>query len=730
MLEPLTEHDLLLFWTQLLVLLTVARGLGLFVQRFGQPAVVGELAAGLLIGPSIFGRLAPGAAEALFPGGATESAPLLAVSWLGVGFLLVLTGYETDLKLLRNLGREAASVSAGSLVVPLLFGFLVGLGMPALFQGTGGDQPFLFAGFIAVAMSVSALPVVARVLGELGLMRRNVGQITVAAAMVNDLVGWVLLGTLSGIVVSGGFDPVDTLVTVGAVAVLFVGALTVGQRFVDGLLRRALSWPDAPTATAFSAAVVVVFALAALTQAIGVEAVLGAFLAGILLGRSRYRRPQIEHTIELLSTSVVAPIFFATAGIYVDLGALSDPTVLLWGGIILAVAMATKLGGSYLGGRLVGMRASLSYAIGIGLNARGAMEIVLATIAFSLGVFNEASYTVIVLMAMATSMLAPPLLRRALRGLQPSGEEARRLEREELLAASVIADTNAALVPTRGGENSRLAAEIIDRFLKPDARLTVLTVHQEDTRPEDCHCEEALDEVAGAVVTNRPVERRRATVQGDPSAAILAEAELGYGLIVLGMTEDFRDTHELSPTLRKVMARSPVPVLLVRHGLDSKAALPRKGGRIVVPAVGTRTGRAAEEVAFALALSDEAEVDLVHVMSRTDQRRGPAVAQQRQPTGLLGRLAEPTQPVEGVLASSMARADRFGVQSAAHIRKGASPAEELIRAADHAGADILVTSAIVRDTDSELFLGHGTEYLLEHAQQTLMVVLFPEQDQR
>lgn len=729
MLEPLGEHDLLVFWAQLFVLLVVARGLGLLVQRVGQPAVVGELAAGLLIGPSVFGRFAPGAAEWLFPGGVSESAPLLAVAWLGVALLLVLTGYETDLKLLANLGNEALSVSAGSLVVPLGFGFAVGLGMPAVFQGDG-QQPIVFAAFIAVAMSISALPVVARVLGELELMRRNIGQITVAAAMVNDLIGWLLLGTLSGIVVSGGFDLVDTLVTVGLVAALFALALTVGQRLVDWLLRRGLAWREAPTAVAFSAAMLVVFALATLTQAIGVEAVLGAFLAGILLGRSRYRRPQIEHTIELLSTSVVAPIFFATAGIYVDLGALADPAVLTWAGIILAVAMATKLGGSYLGGRIVGMPNAQSYAIGIGLNARGAMEIVLATIAFSLGVFNDASYTVIVLMAMATSIVAPPLLRRALRGLEPSGDEARRLEREELLAASVIADTDAALVPTRGGENSQLAARIIDRILKPDARVTVLTVHRHGTDDAACRCDEVLREIGGAFADARAVERRRANADGDPADAILAEANLGYGLIVLGMTEDFRDTHELSVTLRRVMMESRVPVLLVRHG--TREDTDGRTRRIVAPAVGTRAGRAAEEVAFALAMTDDAVVDLVHVVSRAD--RDPQSTGSRLAPLLEGMDAGQratvrpagAPPVEGVLASSMSRAERFGVRSSVHIRAGSSVSQELITAANLVQADLLVTSAQVRNTDGDLFLGHGTEYLLEHASQTLVVVLFPD----
>lgn len=722
MLEPLGEHELLLFWAQLLVLLAVARGCGLLVQRIGQPAVVGELAAGLLIGPSVFGRIAPDLAKWLFPGGALESAPILAVAWLGVAFLLVLTGYETDLKLLGSLGREAVAISTGSLMVPLGIGFVVGLWMPEVFHGIPG-QRFLFAAFIAVALSISALPVVARVLGELGLMRRNFGQITVAAAMVNDLVGWLLLGTLSGIVVSGGFDLVGTVVTIGAVALIFGGSLTIGQRLVDGFLRHALKNREFPTATAFTAGILVVLGLATLTQAIGVEAVLGAFLAGILLGRSRYRRREVEHTIELITTSVVAPIFFATAGIYVDLGALANPTVAIWSVIILLVAMLTKLTGTYLGGRIAGMPTSTSYAIGIGLNARGAMEIVLATIAFSLGVFNNASYTVIVLMAMATSMLAPPLLRRALRKNEPSGEEAQRLEREGLLASSVIVNADAALLPTRGGQNSRLAAQLIDRILKPEGRVTVLTVHSHGTPESACDCDDVLAETAEVFSDERPVEARRTNARTDPADAILSEAKLGYGMAVLGMTEDFRSTHQPSETLRRIVLESPIPLLLVRHSAsnDGKSSVPL--GRVVVPAVGTRHGRAAEEIAFALAHSAGSPVDLVHVISRLDNDHGQPQtrAQAGAPAGSLG----PVESTDRLIGSVLTRAARFGVEANAHIYSGPQPSQELISAADQIEAEILVASAQVRSTDGDLFLGHGIEYLLEHANQTVIVILFP-----
>lgn len=171
MLEPLAEHDLLLFWAQFTVLLAVARGLGYLFRRIGQPAVVGELAAGLVLGPSLFGNLLPDQAAALFPGGVSASAPILTVAWIGVALLLVETGFETDLGLLRRLGRQAAAVSLGSLLVPLALGFAIGWVVPQTpFVGESGTR-FTFAAFIAVAMSISALPVVARILTELDLMR-------------------------------------------------------------------------------------------------------------------------------------------------------------------------------------------------------------------------------------------------------------------------------------------------------------------------------------------------------------------------------------------------------------------------------------------------------------------------------------------------------------------------------------------------------------------------------
>lgn len=719
MLDPLSEHDLLLFWAQFALLLIVARGAGHLFRRVGQPAVVGELGAGLLLGPSVFGRFLPGAADWLFPGGPTESAPILTVAWIGVALLLIETGFETDLGLLRRLGREAATVSVGSLVVPLALGFALGWLMPATNFFGDNASTFTFAAFIAVAMSISALPVVARILTELDLMRRNIAQVTVAAAMINDLVGWILLGTLSGIVLSGGVDLFRTGRTVVAIALFFAFALTVGQRLTDTALRLSRQM-SATLSGPLTVTVVVALLAATATQAIGVEAVLGAFVAGIVLGRSPYQRVEIRRTIELMSAAVFAPIFFATAGIYVDLGALSSAEGIFWATVVIVVATVAKLVGSYAGARAGGLSSADGLAVGIGLNARGAMEIVLATIAFALGVFNSDAYTVIVLMAMVTSLLAPPLLRRALRDVRPGGDEAQRLAREELLSGSVVASTTRALIPTRGGENSTLAAQVMDLILQPGSVLTVLTVH--DPRHDDeCRCDEAMSTL-DAAVADRAVERRRVVAE-DPAAAILREAELGYGLLGLGMTEGFTETHELSSVLRSLLSKARIPIVLVRHGIQDGHDL-RSADRVLAPVTGVRHGRAAEEVAATLAARLDADLDLVHVVSRAD-RGAEAPERDTLELSTLRPASGSDRSGQELVDQAAERARRFGARAEGSLWGGTAAPDALLHAADELGSDMIVMSAQSRDLGGAPFLGHGTEFLLEHALQTVVLVVFP-----
>ncbi|MDP8960203.1 MAG: cation:proton antiporter, partial [Actinomycetota bacterium] len=685
----------------------VARALGFVMRRLGQPAVIGELGAGLLLGPSVFGRVAPQAADWLFPGGEVESGLLLALAWLGVALLLVVTGFETDLQMIRRLGGPAAAVSVSSLIAPLFAGFLFGLAMPVGFIGEAGTR-LVFALFIAVSVGISALAVSARILSEMDLMRRDIGQVIVGSAMANELVGWLLLGLLSGLALHGTVDLFYTLRTLVLVLAFFAFSLLIGQRLVDVSLRGVLG---SDVSGAFTLSVLIALLGAATTQAIGVEAALGAFVAGIVLNRSPYLRYEVRHAFHLITMTVFAPIFFATAGMFVDLSSLFVQDNVLWTGALLGTAVTSKFAGAYFGARLGRSPRSYAITIGVGLNARGTVEIVLATIALATNTFNEASYSAVIVVALLSSMATPPLLRAALRHAAPGPEEAERLEREKTLSASVIANAQRALVPTRGGKNSLLAAQVLDLMLKPEATATVLTVDPPEV-PQVRRGEEALRTTA-AVFDGRNVKQRR-IVAVDAGAAVLRESRLGYDIIAVGMTEGFRDTGELSPTLRTLLSGGDAPVLLVRRGGDIAASTAFQ--RIVVPAVGTRVGRAAEEVAYTVASRLEADVDVVHIDPRPDRVLGHL---RREGTARTGHAT-----VESLLTRSLDRARRFGLPARGHARIGVSPYEGLLKTADEHGADLVVVGSELRSLQDTPFFGHGVEYLLEHAQQTVLAVVF------
>ncbi|HEX9888871.1 MAG TPA: cation:proton antiporter [Nitriliruptorales bacterium] len=704
MLAPLTDHELLVFWVQLATLLAVARGLGYLARRVRQPAVVGELLAGVLLGPTVLGRVAPDVAAWLFPGDRVQSGLLLALAWLGVVVLLVLTGLEVDLPLVGRLVRRTAWIPVGGLILPLLGGYAVGRLVPDLVVPEGVDRA-VFAAFIAVALAVSALPVVARVLTDMGLIRRDIGQVTMVAAMADDLVGWILLGLLTGVAVEGGFDAAGLGVTILAVGVFLVGAFTVGQRAVDATLRAALRLTEG-VAGAFTAIILMALTGAALTQWIGTEAVLGAFIVGILIGRSPLRRRELEHGLELWSSAVLAPLFFATAGMYLDAGVLTEPAVAIWSGVLLLVACVTKLGGAYLGARLGRFDPATGLAVGIGLNARGALGVIAATVGLATGVFGQVAYTAIVLMSIVTSMLVPPLMTWALRRVPLGDEEAERLRREALYGGSVLINARRVLLATRGGVGARVAARVIDLVMHSDASVTVMSV--DDGSAEPVEAVTAVTELFG---------HRRVTASpqpvGDPASAVLHEVGQGYDLLAVGATGDTVGTSDLSPVLQRLLVESPVPVLLVRPREPLTAGVMFQ--RLLTAATGTPVGQAAEEISYLLAARVGAEVDVVHVVSRADQVLA----------GSWGDSVQHHPVARAMLHGSVELARRFGMAASGLTRIGATAYEELLAAAHERGADTLVIGARVRSVDGRPFLGHGIEYLLQHAPQSLIIVAVP-----
>lgn len=371
---PLSHETTLLFLGQIALLLGVARLLGEWMRRMDQPAVVGELLAGLLVGPSVLGQFAPSWYQSVFPAEQQMSDLLSAFSLIGVLTLLIVTGLEIDLKLIRRRVRTAAAVSLGGLVVPFGFGLVLGYSLPDRFLAAP-DQRLVFSLFMAVIMSISAIPVIAKVLMDLKAIRRDVGQITLAAAMLDDAVGWILLSVAAALAARGHVTVADVSYSLAAsVAVMGIG-LWLGRSWVNQLLIwvERNSSGEAPQLTTI---LFLALAMSILTHGLGLEAMLGAFLAGILVGQSARLKAQVAHTLELFTASFFAPIFFASAGLKVNLAALFTPTLLGLALMVVAVATLGKYLGCYVGGWVGGMSHWERLAVGSGMNPRGAMGVI------------------------------------------------------------------------------------------------------------------------------------------------------------------------------------------------------------------------------------------------------------------------------------------------------------------------------------------------------------------
>jgi Kef-type K+ transport system membrane component KefB len=374
LIKPLGHHELLLVLLELSLLLLVARGLGELMRRFKQPPVVGELLAGVLLGPSAFGWVLPNLQSSIFPHIQVQSDLLSIVSWLGVLFLLIVTGLETDLKLIVRKGKTASIISLGGIIIPFVTGFGLGWFLPNSFLANPAER-LIFSLFIATAMSISAVPVIAKVLMDLNLIRRDIGQITLAAGMSDDTIGWILLSVVAGLASSGKFDFQTVFRSVSG-ALIFLGlALTIGRSLMAWVLRWVDDYIGGATAS-LSALLVLAFGAAAFTHALGIEAALGAFVTGILAGQSPRFSREAGLTLELITSGFLAPIFFATAGLRVNLVQLLAPQTLFVGLIVLAIACIGKFSGAYIGARLGGLSHWEGIALGSGMNARGAMEIV------------------------------------------------------------------------------------------------------------------------------------------------------------------------------------------------------------------------------------------------------------------------------------------------------------------------------------------------------------------
>jgi Kef-type K+ transport system membrane component KefB len=398
------RHPLPLLLIQLITIVCTARLLGAVFRRMGQPAVIGEIVAGIVLGPSLLGAVAPGLFAFLF---APASVGLLKLfAEIGVLLFLFAVGLELDVGRLRHQAQTAVVVSHASIVVPYFLGVVLSLFLYAELAPAG--VTFLsFALFMGIAMSITAFPVLVRILRERGLAGTYLGNTAITCAAVDDVTAWSLLAMVVAIAGSRG-------VWAAAVTMVLSLVFILAMLWVIGPSFRRLLAPAAereePGKTAIAAVLVFLLASALATETIGIHALFGAFLAGVVMPRQRRFRAYLAERLEEFASVFLLPLFFAFTGLRTKIGLLNDARSWLICGLIIAVATAGKLGGSMIAARLTGVGWIDSFALGALMNSRGLMELIALNVGYELGILSPRIFAMMVIMALVTTFATGPLL--------------------------------------------------------------------------------------------------------------------------------------------------------------------------------------------------------------------------------------------------------------------------------------------------------------------------------
>lgn len=411
----LTHSEIITLLVALGVLLGTARLLGELARKLRQPAVIGELFAGILLGPTILGAVWPSAQGSLFPSEGPLPVSLHALTTVAIMLFLLVAGMEVDLSTIWRRRRAAMSVGVGGMVVPFVLAFPLAWLLPVTMDAGVHASELTFPLFFATAMAISALPVVAKILIDLQMFKSDIGMTIIAAAVFNDIVGWLVFALVLALMGRAGEGGPELWQTV-TMTLVFAGVmLTLGRAAVD----RALPWLHAHASVPGS---VLGFAAtgaalcAAFTEWLGVHAIFGAFIFGIALGDSRHLRQSTRETIDQFVSFIFAPLFFASIGLRVDFLQNFDLLLVL---IVLVVATVGKVGGCVLFSRFTGFQRREAWAVAFGLNARGAMEIILGLLALEAGLIGERMFVALVVMALVTSMTSGSLMQRAIGRVKP-----------------------------------------------------------------------------------------------------------------------------------------------------------------------------------------------------------------------------------------------------------------------------------------------------------------------
>jgi Kef-type K+ transport system membrane component KefB/nucleotide-binding universal stress UspA family protein len=708
-----------IFVIQVVALMVVGRLLGEFMLRLGQPAVMGQLIAGLLLGPSFFGLIAPDWQHMMFPKSPEQKAMIDGVAQFGILLLLLLTGMETDLKLVRQTGRASVYASVMGIIVPFACGVALGEMLPESMLPDPGKR-LITSLFLGTALSIASVKIVAVVVREMNFLRRVVGQVILASAIIDDSIGWIIVSIIFSLALHGSVEPLSVGQSVIGTILFMVASFTIGRRLVFFAIR----WVNDTFISEFAvitAILIIMSVLALITSLIGVHTVLGAFVAGILIGESPILTKHIDEQVRGLITAFFAPVFFGIAGLSADLSILADSQMALLTVGLIVIASIGKFSGAFIGAEIGGLTRREGFALACGMNARGSTEVIIATVGLSMGALNQNLFTMIVAMAVITTMAMPPTLRWALSRIPLRKEEKERLEREEMEAHGFVPRLERLLVAADDSANGKFATRMGGIVAAHNAMPTTV-MHigpaKKAGKAATAAAEEKVKKTAEAV---QAVAARAGSSNGEKSETqdtlditalhtsptrerIAEEAEKGYDLMLIGLDKTVVRKNEFSDEITTITAGFEGPLAVVDARGDHVEHPLRGRISILVPVNGTDLSRRGAEVAITIARAAKAPITALYVAQ----------------TGKI-KTKRSRQYEEAILKDIVKLADTYGVEIKTAVRPDVAADQAIIREM-HRRHNNLVVLGVGRRPGDRLFFGDTAATLLEKSDRSLLFV--------
>ncbi|HWB74903.1 MAG TPA: cation:proton antiporter, partial [Nannocystaceae bacterium] len=615
----LLQDPLTLFIVQAVLIITAARVIGLLARRLDQPMVIAEIVAGIVLGPSVLGLVAPDVLATIFPTGSLKMLGLM--SQTGLVLFMFLVGLELDPTMLRGRGKSSVMISHCSIIVPFALGVVLSLWLrPAL--GEPADS-LSFALFMGVAMAITAFPVLARILTERQLLRTPIGAVAIACAAVDDITAWCVLAFVVSIVRAGGvFDAVWTT----AFALVYVFTMLYVVRPLLHRLSARMGTDRGPSQNVIAAVFVVLFASAWTTELIGIHALFGAFMFGAIVPKENGFARVLAEKLEDVVVVFLLPLFFAYSGLRTQIGLLDSASHWVWCALIILLACLGKFGGSFVPARLTGLGWRESAAVGVLMNTRGLMELVVLNIGLDLGVISPTVFTMMVLMALFTTFITSPmlqwvypleLLRKDIIRRQAPVAAAVPRDQPALSVMVCVADARSAAPMVH------LAAGLVGRKASADQVLALhLRAPAERTSSVIAGATEyalaPASRASEAAAAHGLALRTLAFDSADPARDICEVAAVkDVDLVVIGAHRPLVGHAHLGGVVRRVLENAPANVGVL---------LPRSTGeitRILVPFADNPHDRLALELARRLHATWGAQVTVLHVTAPSSTR-GPA----------------------------------------------------------------------------------------------------------